>query len=47
MKMERRIQRRFALLIGVDQYDDPLFQPISQTTHDVVELESVLTEYGY
>jgi hypothetical protein len=47
MKMERRIHRRFALLIGVDQYDDPFFQSISQTTHDVVELESVLTEYGY
>jgi hypothetical protein len=47
MKMERRIQRRFALLIGVDQYDDPFFQPVSQTTNDVAELEDVLTGYGY
>lgn len=46
-KTGRKIQNRFALLIGVDEYDDPFFQSISQTTHDVVELENLLIKYGY
>jgi uncharacterized caspase-like protein len=47
MKTERQILGHYALLIGVDEYDDLFFQSISQTTHDVVELESILTGYGY
>lgn len=47
MKTERRIHGHFALLIGVDDYHDPFFQSLPQTTHDVVGLENLLRQFGY
>ena len=41
------IHRRFALLIGVNEYEDPGLSSIPQTTHDVVGLEGVLKQFGY
>ncbi len=46
-KRESRIDGHFALLIGVDEYDDPFFQSLPQTTHDVVGLENLLIQFGY
>ncbi len=49
MKEQKDIRHRYALLIGVANYIDPLFkkQPLPQTTHDVIGLEKTLSKYGY
>ncbi len=47
MDTERIIKRRFALLIGVSDYEDRAFDRIPQATNDVVALEQLLKEYDY
>lgn len=47
MKTERQIFGHYALLIGVDDYHDPFFHSLPQTTHDVVGLENLLMQFGY
>jgi sulfatase modifying factor 1 len=41
------IRHRFALLIGVRDYEDDHYRNIPQTVHDVKELDKVLSESGY
>lgn len=43
------IRHRFALLIGVRDYDknDWAYPPLVNTVNDVVELEKILTRFGY
>ncbi|MDQ1354364.1 MAG: hypothetical protein QG657_4673 [Acidobacteriota bacterium] len=46
-KNERQIRRRFALLIGVNEYMDKDYPSLQQTKNDVIGLEGLLTQVGY
>jgi WD40 repeat protein len=41
------IQKRYALLVGIDQYDDPTLRPLSYCVRDVTTLASTLAGRGY
>jgi hypothetical protein len=47
MDIQTEIRHRFALLIGVRDYVDPIYRKIPQTVYDVTVLEKVLTKLGY
>lgn len=41
------IQRRFALLVGIEKYDDPEFRDVRYAVEDVKSMEAVLDAAGY
>jgi hypothetical protein len=47
MKTGKQLLCHFSLLIGFNEYLDSIFDSIPQITHNVLRLESVLTEYDY
>jgi hypothetical protein len=46
-KNGRQIRRRFALLIGVNEYMDNNYPSLQESKNDVISLEGLLTQLGY